>query len=143
MRSYLLIGSVIWCFVACSLSANQEKSLNRAIIQYQNAFNKELTILEASQTHPCVIDAHLSDTAGLKKMFIHPEESIDNFSILNIEKQGEQMKVKLSFDYLSSNNQTNATKKIIYALSSNRGESWFFIEAKHLKYVPCNRFKNH
>lgn len=142
MRSYLLIGSVIWCFTACSLSAKQEKSLNRAIIQYQNAYNKELTILEASQTHPCIIDAHLSDTEGLKKLFIHHEETINNFSIESIVKRGEQMKVKLSFDYLSSSTQTNASKKIIYALSSNLGESWFFLEAKHLKYIDCSRFKN-
>ena len=142
MRFYLLIGSVIWCFTACSLSAKQEKSLNRAIIQYQNAYNKELTILEVSQTHPCIIDAHLSDTAGLKKLFIHHEETINNFSIISIVKRGEQMKVKLSFDYLSSNTQTNSSKKIIYALSSNLGESWFFLEAKHLKYVDCSRFKN-
>ncbi len=142
MRSYLLIGSVIWCFTACSLSAKQEKSLNRAIIQYQNAYNKELTILEVSQTHPCIIDAHLSDTAGLKKLFIHHEQTINNFSIISIVKRGEQMKVKLSFDYLSSNTQTNSSKKIIYALSSNLGESWFFLEAKYLKYVDCSRFKN-
>lgn len=142
MRFYALIVSVIWCVFACSLSSKQEKSLNRAIIQYQNAYNKELTILEVSQTHPCLIDAYLSDTAGLKKLFLHQEESISNYSILDIEQKDHQIKVKLSFDHQSSNSRIKSTKKIIYALSSNHGESWFFLESRHLKYLNCNRFKS-
>lgn len=142
MRSYLLFGLLIWFFSACSLTANQEKSLNRAIIQYQNAYNKELTILEVSLTHPCLIDAYVSDTLGLKKLFLHTGEEIDNYSISSIEEQGEDMKVKLTFDYLSTKEGNNNSKKIIYALSSNHGKSWFFIDSTKVKYLNCKRFKN-
>ena len=142
MRSYLLFGLLIWFFSACSLTANQEKSLNRAIIQYQNAYNKELTILEVSLTHPCLIDAYVSDTLGLKKLFLHTGEEIDNYSISSIEEQGEDMKVKLTFDYLSAKEGKKNSKKIIYALSSNLGESWFFIDSTQTKYLNCKRFKH-
>jgi len=142
MRPYLLFLSLLWFLVACSLTANQEKSLNRAIIQYQNAYNKELTILEVSLTHPCVIDAHLSDTGSLKKLFIHPGSSIENYDIEEIDKDGADMKVKLTFDYLNGQAELKDSKKIIYALSSNRGESWFFLSASHVKYLNCKRFKN-
>ena len=142
MRPYLLFLSLLWFLVACSLTANQEKSLNRAIIQYQNAYNKELTILEVSLTHPCVIDAHLSDTGKLKKLFIHPGSSIENYDIEEIDKDGADMKVKLTFDYLNGQAELKDSKKTIYALSSNRGESWFFLSASHVKYLNCKRFKN-
>jgi hypothetical protein len=142
MRPYLLFLSLLWFLVACSLTANQEKSLNRAIIQYQNAYNKELTILEVSLTHPCVIDAHLSDTGKLKKLFIHPGSSIENYDIEEIDKDGADMKVKLTFDYLYGQAELKDSKKTIYALSSNRGESWFFLSASHVKYLNCKRFKN-
>ena len=142
MRPYLLFLSLLWFLVACSLTANQEKSLNRAIIQYQNAYNKELTILEVSLTHPCVIDAHLSDTGSLKKLFIHPGSSIENYDIEEIDKDGADMKVKLTFDYLNGQTEMQDSKKTIYALSSNRGESWFFLSASHMKYLNCKRFKN-
>jgi hypothetical protein len=142
MRPYLLFLSLLWFLVACSLTANQEKSLNRAIIQYQNAYNKELTILEVSLTHPCVIDAHLSDTGKLKKLFIHPGSSIVNYDIEEIDKDGADMKVKLTFDYLNGQAELKDSKKTIYALSSNRGESWFFLSASHVKYLNCKRFKN-
>lgn len=142
MRPYLLFLSLLWFLVACSLTANQEKSLNRAIIQYQNAYNKELTILEVSLTHPCVIDAHLSDTGKLKKLFIHPGSSIENYDIEEIDKDGADMKVKLTFDYLNGQAELKDSKKTIYALSSNRGESWFLLSASHVKYLNCKRFKN-
>ncbi len=142
MRPYLLFLSLLWFLVACSLTANQEKSLNRAIIQYQNAYNKELTILEVSLTHPCVIDAHLSDTGSLKKLFIHSGSSLENYDIQDIEKDGADMKVKLTFDYLNGQSERKDSKKTIYALSSNRGESWFFLSASHMKYLNCKRFKN-
>jgi hypothetical protein len=142
MRPYLLFLSLLWFLVACSLTANQEKSLNRAIIQYQNAYNKELTILEVSLTHPCVIDAHLSDTGSLKKLFIHSGSSLENYDIQDIDKDGADMKVKLTFDYLNGQTEMQDSKKTIYALSSNRGESWFFLSASHMKYLNCKRFKN-
>ncbi len=142
MRPYLLFVALLWFLVACSLTANQEKSLNRAIIQYQNAYNKELTILEVSLTHPCVIDAHLSDTGSLKKIFIHPGSSLENYDIQDIDKDGADMKVKLTFDYLNGQTEMQDSKKTIYALSSNRGESWFFLSASHMKYLNCKRFKN-
>ena len=142
MRPYLLFVALLWFLIACSLTANQEKSLNREIIQYQNAYNKELTILEVSLTHPCVIDAHLSDTGSLKKLFIHPGSSIENYDIEEIDKDGADMKVKLTFDYLNGQAELKDSKKTIYALSSNRGESWFFLNASHVKYLNCKRFKN-
>ena len=142
MRPYLLFLSLLWFLVACSLTANQEKSLNRAIIQYQNAYNKELTILEVSLTHPCVIDAYLSDTGKLKKLFVHPGASLENYDIQSIDKDGADMKVKLTFDYLNGQAEIQDSKKTIYALSSNRGESWFFLNASHVKYLNCKRFKN-
>ena len=142
MRPYLLFLSLLWFLVACSLTANQEKSLNRAIIQYQNAYNKELTILEVSLTHPCVIDAHLSDTGSLKKLFIHSGASLENYDIQDIDKDGADMKVQLTFDYLNGQTEMQDSKKTIYALSSNRGESWFFLSASHMKYLNCKRFKN-
>jgi hypothetical protein len=142
MRPYLLFLSLLWFLVACSLTANQEKSLNRAIIQYQNAYNKELTILEVSLTHPCVIDAHLSDTGKLKKLFVHPAASLENYDIQSIDKDGADMKVKLTFDYLNGQAEIQDSKKTIYALSSNRGESWFFLDASYVKYLNCKRFKN-
>ncbi|MEY3048726.1 MAG: hypothetical protein RL365_764 [Bacteroidota bacterium] len=142
MRPYLLFVALLWFLFACTLTANQEKSLNRAIIQYQNAYNKELTILEVSLTHPCVIDAHLSDTGSLKKLFIHSGASLENYDIQDIEKDGADMKVKLTFDYLKGQTEIQDSKKTIYALSSNRGESWFFLSASHMKYLNCKRFNN-
>lgn len=141
MRPYLLFVALLCFLVACSLTANQEKSLNRAIIQYQNAYNKELTILEVSLTHPCVIDAHLSDTSKLKKLFVHQGSSLANYDIQDIDKDGADMKVKLTFDYLNGQAEPKDSKKTIYALSSNRGESWFFLDASHVKYLNCKRYK--
>jgi len=141
MRPYLLFIALLCLLFACSLSANQEKSLNRAIIQYQNSYNKELTILEVSLTHPCVIDAYLSDTSKLKNLFVHHGASITNYDIQDIETDGAHMKVKLTFDYLYGQSDQKDSKKTVYALSSNRGESWFFLDASHVKYLNCKRYK--
>ncbi|MFM7595576.1 MAG: hypothetical protein ACKO4Y_05295 [Flavobacteriales bacterium] len=143
MRQSLLFIVLLFMLGSCSLNANQEKSLNRAIIQYQNAFNKELTILEVSLTHPCVIDAYVSDTGNLRSLFIHHGAYMDNYSLENIEEDGMHMKVKLTFDYQYGQAESKESKKTIYALSSNYGETWFFAQGSHLKYLNCKRDKHH
>lgn len=124
---------------ACALNSTQEKSLNRAIIQYQNAYNKGLTILEVSLTHPCVVDAVYKDSAKLIKQFIHSNITIDNYEIDQVDQSRKEMRVKLIFSRFDNEKQDTLSKKIVYALSADEGNSWFFAESRYLSQLKCNR----
>jgi hypothetical protein len=124
---------------ACALNSTQEKSLNRAIIQYQNAYNKGLTILEVSLTHPCVVDAVYKDSLTLIKQFIHSNITMVNYEIDQVEESGKEMRVKLIFSRFDNDKQDTLSKKIIYALSADEGKTWFFAESRFLSQLKCNR----
>jgi len=128
---------------ACGLNANQEKSLNRDIVQYVNAYNKHLRLLETSLTHPCVVDHLLSyGDSVFKNHFQHDNCELTNYRIGTIDSNGDTMTIALNFDYDSLQLSSNSNKKTIYARSFNNGLNWFFYEKKFKSLVHCNRIKN-
>jgi len=139
MKISLLVPFFLFFLSACALNSTQEKSLNRAIIQYQNAYNKGLTILEVSLTHPCVVDAVYKDSLTLINQFIHSNISLDNYEIDHVEQSGKEMRVKLIFSCYDYDKKDPLSKKIIYALSADEGKTWFFAESRYLSQLKCNR----
>lgn len=137
MKSILLVVLLL-SICSCELNARQEKSLNRAIVQYQNAYNKSLTLLEVSLTHPCVIEKYYQDSAQLRKNFIHQGSEIYNYNIISVASNPEAMQVKIEFE-LSPNDvfDKKTLKKTMYAFSYDKGDSWYFIQANLFGMRNC------
>lgn len=140
LRGYTFIFLIL-ISGGCSLSSSQEKSLNRAIIQYQNAYNRHLTLLEVSLTHPCEVDFYAKDSLRLKERFNHQETRIENYNILKINQENKDVTVTLSFDYFSSQEVEKPTKKLIYACSYDNGLVWYFTTKNKHARSKCARMK--
>ncbi len=138
---FTLISGLILC--SCGLNANQEKTLNRDVVQYVNAYNKNLSLLEASLTHPCVVDHLLkSGDTVFRNYFEHEDCQLTNYRIGDIDTKGDTMTIALNFDYDSLPSASNSNKKTIYARSFNNGMNWFFYERQFTSFVHCKRLKN-
>lgn len=122
-------------FVGCTLSADQEASLNNAKIEYVNARNSGQVMTYVAYTHPDVVAYYkeLGDSMFVEKFGdsngLAQGTFLQDGNIRNTEFNGDKIHVKYSFleiDQLDF--QMGSRDVIIYAVSNDDGKNWFFIE---------------
>lgn len=140
-RKFFSILFIFFALGSCSLDATQEKSLNRAIVQYEHSYNNHLQLLEASLTHPCVIASLLSNgDSTFSKYFSHYDFELKNYKVGKVVTKNNEIQVSLTFDMYHPK-FLKTKKKNIVALSSNSGKHWFFADKKWIHSLKCDKIK--
>lgn len=120
---------------ACSLNAEQEASLHKSKTQYINGYNEGEVATYVAFTHPNAVAYYknLGDSLFKEKYNLSVEMNrpfLQDGTIRKIESRGNEIHVKYEFlsigieDYFGD----NPMKKIIYAISVDDGQSWFFVD---------------
>lgn len=122
---------------SCSLNADQEAALHQATISYINARNEGVTTAVVAYTYPPAVayytakgDSVFKERFDLSKL--EEEPYLQDGNIDEIKKKDGEIHIKYS--YLSIDPyEYEADKVFIYALSSNDGESWFYLDERDYK----------
>lgn len=128
---------------SCGLDSSQEKSLNLALSKYLFAVNSDLKLSRASYTHPAILKHYKSKGNNAFKTLFKKEDGIWRDAVMGkIANDGKlihvQLKVLTSV-YFQSDRSNERFE--IYAISSDDGNSWFFVEGKDYKSKSCGKFK--
>ena len=123
---------ILSCLVfSCSLSAKQERTLNKNLGLYVQAIQSKSILVEASMTHPCFLK-HIKSKGDeyFTNFFQNNEEELVFFDprINKIQSQKETIHVLYSiqkeFIYRGENKEDSTC---FVAISEDDGESWFFV----------------
>lgn len=118
--------------LSCSLNADQEASLHQATISYINARNEGVATAVVAYTYPPAVAYYTGKGDSIfKARFdlsnLEEEAFLQDGNIEAIEKKDSEIHVKYS--YLSIDPfDFKSDKVFIYAMSSNYGESWFYLD---------------
>jgi hypothetical protein len=122
--------------VGCSLNADQEASLNRAMMSYVNSHNNGTVMSFVSFTHPDVVGYYENkgDEAFRKKFELFAEEDGGDFLqdgiIREIESEGNNIHVEYTFMSIENRIYEQVGKELeIIAISEDNGSTWFFVDA--------------
>ncbi|MGB0915164.1 MAG: hypothetical protein ACPGVI_03785 [Crocinitomicaceae bacterium] len=118
----------------CTLSADQEASLNDAMVSYVNSKNNGVVMSYVAFTHPNSV-AHYKaqgDSAFTAKFDLSDSEYdpfLQDGNIREIETEGDKITVKYNFLNVSGNYfEEQSEEVVIFAISEDAGSTWFFIE---------------
>lgn len=123
--------------MGCSLNAEQEASLNRAVNQHLSAMNDGRTLQFISEIHPSAVKYYKSKGDDLfKKHFtlidsseVYEPDYYQDPLIKTIESKGERLHVR--YEVLKIENIDGNTESVpyyMYATSEDNGKSWYFLE---------------
>ena len=121
----LLLGS-------CTLNADQEKSLNKAHVDYAAARNSGDVVKFAAFTHPSVISHYkqLGDSVFKQKFDLPVDiEHIQDGSVIEIAKEDKTIHARI--DYLNvfiSDYSKEPEEFTVIAISEDEGVTWFILE---------------
>lgn len=130
-------------FFSCSLNADQEKSLNQAMVKYMFAMNSDLFLSKAAATHPLFLRHYKSQgTEKFKAHFATKDSTFTDPVIGKTETSGEVIHVQLQIALVGKMSYEKAKDRLnIYAVSEDAGKNWFFIEGKDYESKMCSKFK--
>lgn len=129
---YVLQFVLLLSLSACALNADQEAALNHATISYINARNEGVATAVVAYTYPPAVAYYtaMGDSVFHQKFDLSNLDEIpflQDGNIQNIESKEQEIHVK--YEYLSVNPfDYHADKVHIYALSSNDGVTWFYMD---------------
>lgn len=118
----------------CTLSADQEASLNDAMVSYVNSKNNGVVMSYVAFTHPNSVAYYKAkgDSAFTTKFDLSDSEYdpfLQDGNILEIETNDNEITVKYNFLSVSGSFfEEDAEEVTIFAISEDAGETWFFIE---------------
>ena len=143
MRVVSFFVSCLLILSACGLNASQEKSLNTAVSKYLFSVNSDLKLSRASYTHPSVLKYYKMKGDDEFKNFFLKEEMVWTDAVIGkIKSKGNllqvELKIALKKDMYSSPEKKRSS---IYALSEDKGSTWFFVEEKDYRIRPCGNFQ--
>jgi len=129
---YLL--SLLLIVSSCSLNADQEAALNKSTTAYIDARNQGILITYTAMTHPNAI-AYYKDR-GDEDFMNHFELSsgenslfLQDGNIWQTESKDKNIHVKYEFIGIDEFDfEARPRKVVIYALSSDDGVSWHFLD---------------
>ncbi len=128
----IAIISTLLLLTACSLNATQEASLNNAKTSFINAKNNGSVMSYVAFTLPDAVAYYQKQGDSVfQKRFDLSENNYNTFiqdgNIRKITQKDGVIQVK--FEFLEVNmDEVSKENQILYALSDNDGESWFFLE---------------
>lgn len=128
----IAIISTLLLLTACSLNATQEASLNNAKTSFINAKNNGSVMSYVAFTLPDAVAYYQKQGDSVfQKRFDLSENNYNTFiqdgNIRKITQKDGVIQVK--FEFLEVNmDEVSKENQILYAMSDNDGESWFFLE---------------
>jgi len=130
---------------ACSLSPDQETSLNKAMTMYVNARNEGGVMACVAYTLPAAV-AHytaMGDSvfkARYDLSSVNDNPFLKDGTIVEIESDGSRLHVKYNFLSLAPLYSDERSKEVyLFAISEDDGVSWFFIDEED--YFDTNIIK--
>lgn len=126
---------LILFITGCSLSADQESSLNSAVTAYTTARNNGQVMTYVAFTYPNAVAFYKDqgDSAFVEKF--GGSNDIDTYSFIqdgnirDIESDGKKIHVRYSFLELDDIFYgAKGSEVIIYSISEDDGKNWFFID---------------
>lgn len=143
MKTFLALFVCLFFLVACGLNASQEKSLNTAVSKYLFAVNSDLKLSRASYTHPSVLKYLKKKGHDEFKNYFKKENLIWTDAIIGkLVSKDElihiELKIALKKDEYSTPKKNRLT---IYALSDDKGLSWFFVQEEEYMIKKCGNFQ--
>lgn len=143
MRITLLFLLILPLIFACSLSADQEKSLNQATVKYMFAMNNDLFLSKAAATHPLFLRYYKNQgTEKFKAQFASSDSTYTDPVIGTTETKGDVIHIQLKVALVGKMNSEKAKDRIpVYAVSEDAGKNWFFIDGKDYESKICKKFK--
>lgn len=131
VRIYYIILLLLMA-VSCTLSADQEKSLNEAQRAYVDARNEADVLKYVGYTHPNVIAhyKHLADSSFQKKFDLSEDPyTIQDGTIREIKTDNNSIHVAYLFKTIEKGSYGEfGEDRIIVAISEDSGKTWFFLE---------------
>lgn len=143
MKGYFLLFVCVLFLFACGLNASQEKSLNMAVSKYLFAVNEDLKLSRASYTHPSILRFYKNKGQKEFKKLFEKEELIWTDAVLGkIKTNRNAVQVEIKIALKKDEYSTPENERIsIFALSSDNGSSWFFVEERDYKCKECGDFQ--
>lgn len=119
--------------VACSMNAEQERSLNQAMSSYVNSYNNGAVLSYVSFTHPNVVSYYKNkgDEVFKEKFELMTEDYESSFLQDGIIRQivSKNEKIHVHYQFLKFDNTSTMGYEIaVVALSEDDGRSWYFID---------------
>ena len=119
---------------SCSLNANQEASLNDAMVSYVNSKNNGIVMSYVAFTHPNAVAFYKSkgDSAFTEKFDLSNSEFdpfLQDGNIKQIKSNGNNITVKYNFLNVTGDFYEESHEEVVlFAISEDAGATWFFIE---------------
>lgn len=118
---------------ACSLSGEQEASLNKSVIEYIEARNNNRVSMRVRLTHPKVVRYYKNKGDEIFKERFRPENNNEYWrdpTIRTVEKSGKVIHVKYEVTTLHEYElEIVEDRRDLYAISSDDGQHWKFMDS--------------
>lgn len=119
---------------ACTLSASQEKKLNESITAYLHSRNECLVVGYVAFTYPDLVAYYKSqgDSIFISKFDCNKDSLyLQNPTIRKTSKSDNAIQIQYDLDiYNKFSGEKLSEKHKLYALSMDKGNSWFFMDEK-------------
>lgn len=134
MRYLLYILLVSVAITSCTLSAKQEENLNNQLSAYISANNEGLVLEAVALSHPGVVKYYKSQgdsifMAHFKHGLSEDEESGDFLEdplYRDTKEKGKLLQRKYELKLYSATETIN-NHYVIFAISEDKGDNWFFV----------------
>ncbi len=135
MKWIIGISFFIFILSSCQLNGKQEEKLHKDLLAYLNARNNHKILSFVSFQAPCLIEKYKNQGDSVFQTRYNLAENpkynsqLDNHILRGIEKDNELIQVKYRMDFNKNTDEfVDLVNVFIYAISTNKGESWYFME---------------
>jgi Tfp pilus assembly protein PilP len=132
---HLYILSLLFLIASCSLNSDQEAALSMATKEYIEARNEAILVTYTAYTHPNALKYYLDrghDAFKNKFRVTTGENAVElrNGNIRHTEVKGNEIQVQYNYAGVNefSLRRRRGRKISIFALSSDNGKSWHFLD---------------
>jgi len=146
IRFLFLFSGLFFILVqSCTLSARQEEHLNEHLIKYISAHNDGRLLEVIGLTHPAVVKyyraqgdtlfiEHFKDDSTYNKTYL------GNPTYRGMKEKGKLLQRKYTVEYYSESIEINHDY-VIFALSDDGGDNWFFLRDEDYRDRNIKGFK--
>ncbi len=140
--NFLLFLTLIITF-SCSLNAEQEQNLNKAISFFFLSINRDLKLSIAASTHPLILRELKKESDEKLKSYLKPKQYIWTDAIIGKSKtNGAILHIQLKVAMINKDTYVKTSNRLrLYAISEDNGMNWYFVDYKIYESDYCNKFK--
>lgn len=147
MKKWLFLFGFLPFLVACTLTADQEASLNSSVSRYIQARNECQVVGLVGFTHPELVKDFKSQGDSVFQQKFDCKDNPDYFNLIqnptlrSTVKEGKTIHVLYDFDEYNQEDDVLSRRAFeLVAISDNDGENWFFMPWKN--YADKSQCKN-